>query len=302
MGARGAVRASLKESRATDVALPRQCFLRKTGGRGYWRAGFMDIAPRCPWHTIFSRWEGEPIAKNRVTTTAYPLYDTHGNMVATLTKNASGTSWNVGNEHSYDVWGGVRSGNASGGPKGGYCASLGHVQDDESGLIYMRARYYEPSTGRVISEDPAMDGGNWFVYGKSSPTRYNDYNGETPSLVLGVVTSSFIFFWGLIKFAYNGVLPNWAKAVARTIIASLIATTQYMALVEFAAYVNAGFLNPVAMHGAMVAMIGLTGAATVATLYAMMNFVWLLHVLAIDDATWEEFLGSGQMIDPEVLL
>jgi hypothetical protein len=44
--------------------------------------------------------------------------------------------WNVGNERSYDVWGGVRSGAATGGPKGRYCANLGHVQDDESGLIY----------------------------------------------------------------------------------------------------------------------------------------------------------------------
>ncbi len=40
MGARGAVRASLKESRATDVAPLRQCFLGMTGGRAYWRAGF----------------------------------------------------------------------------------------------------------------------------------------------------------------------------------------------------------------------------------------------------------------------
>jgi hypothetical protein len=49
-------------------------------------------------------------------------------------------------------------------------------------------------------------------------------------------------------------------------------------------------------------MIGLAGAATVATLYAMMNFAWLLHILAIGDATWEEIIGPSQMIDSEVLL
>ena len=112
--------------------------------------------------------------ENNVTTTAYPLYDTHGNMVATLTKNASGTSWNVGNERSYDVWGGVRSGNATGGPKGRYCANLGHVQDDESGLIYMRARYYEPSTGRFISEDPAQDGRAKLPLSRNPPARECD--------------------------------------------------------------------------------------------------------------------------------
>ncbi len=50
------------------------------------------------------------------------------------------------------------------------------------------------------------------------------------------------------------------------------------------------------------AMVGLAGAAAVATLFAMMNFAWLLHILAVGDATWEEIIGPSQMIDPEVLL
>ena len=69
------------------------------------------------------------------------MYDVHGNMVATVQKSGAGTSWTIQDERSYDVWGSVRSGNATGGPRGRYCANLGHVQDDESGLIYMRAWY-----------------------------------------------------------------------------------------------------------------------------------------------------------------
>ncbi|MCG9895769.1 MAG: RHS repeat-associated core domain-containing protein [Fimbriimonadaceae bacterium] len=99
-------------------------------------------------------------------------------MVATLTKNAAGTSWNVGNLRSYDVWGAVRSGAATGGPSGRYVANLGHVQDDESGLIYMRARYYEPGTGRFISEDPARDGGNWCGYALGNPVSKADFDGR----------------------------------------------------------------------------------------------------------------------------
>ena len=95
------------------------------------------------------------------------------------------TSWNVGNERSYDVWGGVRSGNATGGPKGRYCANLGHVQDDESGLIYMRARYYEPSSGRFISEDPAKDGTNWYRYAENTPTAFSDPDGLSALKVIG---------------------------------------------------------------------------------------------------------------------
>jgi RHS repeat-associated protein len=122
------------------------------------------------------------VTQNSVTNTTYPLYDTHGNMVATLTKNTGGTSWSIGDERSYDVWGSVRSGATTGGPKGRYVANLGHVQDDESGLIYMRARYYEPGTGRFISEDGARDGLNWYTYVSNCPTIYVDAGGGTQSL------------------------------------------------------------------------------------------------------------------------
>jgi RHS repeat-associated protein len=118
------------------------------------------------------------VTQNSVTNVSYPLYDVHGNMVATLSKNTAGMSWNIGDERSYDVWGGVRSGAATGGPKGRYVANLGHVQDDESGLIYMRARYYEPESGRFVSEDPSFDGVNWYSYTKNNPKNYVDKEGR----------------------------------------------------------------------------------------------------------------------------
>jgi RHS repeat-associated protein len=135
--------------------------------------------------------------QNSVTNTTYPLYDTHGSMVATLTKNTGGTSWSIGDERSYDVWGSVRSGAATGGPKGRYVASLGHVQDDESGLIYMRARYYEPESGRFISEDLQKDGKNYYVYANNSPENFFDCNGN---LIYGT--------WDLLIFV--GLLAGWA--------------------------------------------------------------------------------------------
>jgi uncharacterized protein RhaS with RHS repeats len=52
------------------------------------------------------------------------------------------------------------------------------VTDDESGLVYMRARYYEPGTGRFVGEDPAMDGWNWYVYCGSKPTDNIDPSGR----------------------------------------------------------------------------------------------------------------------------
>jgi RHS repeat-associated protein len=108
--------------------------------------------------------------------TSYPLYDAHGNMTAQLLKN--GASFTVANEKSYDAWGGIRAGNSNPEYKGRYCANLGHTQDDESNLIYMRARYYEQSSGRFVNEDPEAYGANWFVYADNTPCDKGDYNGR----------------------------------------------------------------------------------------------------------------------------
>ena len=53
----------------------------------------------------------------------------------------------------------------------GYC---GEYFDDESGLIYLRNRYYDPETGRFITEDPAKDGVNWYSYASNDPVNFID--------------------------------------------------------------------------------------------------------------------------------
>jgi RHS repeat-associated protein len=112
-----------------------------------------------------------------VNETSYPLYDAHGNMTAQLLKN--GASFTVANEKSYDAWGAVRQDNTNSEYKGRYCANLGLVQDDESGLIYMRARYYEPSSGRFVSEDAVKEGVNYFIYVNNSPVNLTDSEGHS---------------------------------------------------------------------------------------------------------------------------
>ena len=103
--------------------------------------------------------------------------DGHGNMVMTLSR--SGNGWSDGLHRSYDVWGSVRwNPSNSGDVKQRYCANLGHVEDDASGLVYMIARYYEPWTGRFISEDPAMDGLNWYVFANNSQLENVDPDGR----------------------------------------------------------------------------------------------------------------------------
>jgi len=46
------------------------------------------------------------------------------------------------------------------------------------GLIYMQARYMDPATGRFVSEDRGLHGGNWFSYASSNPVNRADKNGR----------------------------------------------------------------------------------------------------------------------------
>jgi RHS repeat-associated protein len=113
---------------------------------------------------------------NSGTSVSYPLYDGHGNNFGMLSK--SGYSWSITDERTYDAWGNVRVGGLSDDQKGRYCGNLGHKQDDESGLIYMRARYYESQSGRFVSEDCKRNGSNWTVYSKNDPVNRLDGTGN----------------------------------------------------------------------------------------------------------------------------
>ena len=111
------------------------------------------------------------------TSVTYPMYDAHGNNIGMLSK--SGSAWSLSDERTYDAWGAVRSGSTTGDQKGRYNANIGHKQDDESGLVYMRARYYEPSSGRFITEDKAFQGMNLYVFCGNNPVNRFDRSGNS---------------------------------------------------------------------------------------------------------------------------
>ena len=54
--------------------------------------------------------------------------------------------------------------------------------DAETNLYYYRARYYDPTTGRLQSEDPIRftGGVNFYAYVHNSPLNYNDPSGLCP--------------------------------------------------------------------------------------------------------------------------
>ncbi|MEO7067923.1 MAG: RHS repeat-associated core domain-containing protein [Rhodanobacter sp.] len=86
--------------------------------------------------------------------------DAQGNIVAT---------------YDYAPYGKQVLGTTPSGPTG----YTGHVNDAESGLVYMQARYYDPVVGRFLSPDPAgrKTGFNDYAYVGNNPINKTDPTG-----------------------------------------------------------------------------------------------------------------------------
>ena len=92
--------------------------------------------------------------------TRWYVYDGLGSVVGEVAGDAAGT---MTRSPKYDVYGATRSNAGATSTRQGFVGGLGHVSDSETGLIYMRARYYDPSLGRFVSEDPGVHGNNWYI-------------------------------------------------------------------------------------------------------------------------------------------
>ncbi|WP_187280382.1 RHS repeat-associated core domain-containing protein [Streptomyces sp. IB2014 016-6] len=91
--------------------------------------------------------------------------------------NADGT---VATSYTYDPYGQpTASGAASTNPY-----TFTGRESDGTGLLHYRNRYYDPESGRFISQDPIgyAGGTNLYQYALSSPTTYTDPTGNSPML------------------------------------------------------------------------------------------------------------------------
>jgi RHS repeat-associated protein len=107
--------------------------------------------------------------------------DGMGSVVAITNAKGSTTA-----SRTYDTFGNTVSGTTANGP-----AFTGRYWDGETGLYYYRARYYDPTLGRFISQDPAglSAGVNPYAYAGDAPTFASDPSGRFIwlPLVVGVV-------------------------------------------------------------------------------------------------------------------
>jgi len=87
----------------------------------------------------------------------------------------------------------------------------GEWQDRELGLVYLRARWYDPTLGRFLSPDPAEPDlqdpatANRYAYARSNPIQLRDPSGRLTMVEMSMVQ------------AIQGVLRNWRTLAAQFI-------------------------------------------------------------------------------------
>ena len=153
------------------------------------------------------------VSINNNGTIGYYHTDEHGNVSAISNKSRE-----VVATYDFDAFGNETASTDTYYNPMRYC---GEYYDDETGFIYLRARYYSPNVGRFISEDPIKDGTNWYVYCSNNPIAFVDPSGEDAIYItdgdalMGVGHSSVVMqdefgewwycYWGMGEAVYTHV-------------------------------------------------------------------------------------------------
>ena len=109
------------------------------------------------------------ISQERSGRVSYYQFNGHGDVTG-----LTDTSGNVTASYQYDAFGVEINPNQSDSNPFRYC---GEYFDPETNNVYLRNRYYSPGNGRFLTEDPAKDGLNWYVYCANNPIMLIDPSG-----------------------------------------------------------------------------------------------------------------------------
>jgi len=96
----------------------------------------------------------------------------------------------------------------------------GHVNDIDTGLVYMQQRYYDPVAGRFLSTDQVLTDTssgasfNRYVYTSNNPYRYTDPDGRFVFLVPIVVATAEIVTDAVIAYGARTLFVASAAAAA----------------------------------------------------------------------------------------
>ena len=126
------------------------------------------------------------------------------------------SSGNIVNKYAYDEFGKVLSQEEAIPNPFKYVGQFG-VMDEGNGLLYMRARYYDPESGRFISKDPiGFAGGdlNLYAYVGNNPVNAIDPEGKfifllvAPAVYTGAMALADLAIIGGLWWASQQALPS----------------------------------------------------------------------------------------------
>ena len=138
------------------------------------------------------------------------------------------TAWSdesgaLGGARHYAPFGSVTA--SQGGIEGRY--GFTGREDDETGLYYYRARYYDPELGRFTSVDPVGSSFlvpktlNGFDYAFSNPGKYRDPSGASPIRILGKILLGLVVGAVIASASVACVQSNAPIECVLTLMASL---------------------------------------------------------------------------------
>jgi RHS repeat-associated protein len=162
----------------------------------------------------------EPLAMLRSSTTSYYEADGLGS-ISSLTSSAGA----LANTYTYDSFGNVT--NSTGTLRNPF-SYTGREFDSETGLYYYRARYYDPSVGRFLSEDPVGFSGedvNLYRYVWDAPLNLRDPFGLSPS------SAAWCFLKGAASGAAGAVVVGALAVGAVALGAPVAAVTGVLGVV-----------------------------------------------------------------------
>ena len=152
--------------------------------------------------------QDEPIERITATGAQYFHQDGLGSVVA-LSNNLGGTDAT----QRFDAWGNQLTAT-------GTQARYGYTgrEPDETGLVYYRARYYDPTIGRFTQRDPmgVAAGINFYAYVNGNPVNFNDPNGLIAKVLLADATNAISYAGNAINDLGNAIQGE-AKNISNSV-------------------------------------------------------------------------------------